>query len=175
MFASEFTIVMSNMIHYTYFINCHSFERISNKSQRGKWYISYLTVCFLQFHIFPPTLCWAVNKYSLSFKHMLKYYSKLAIMHLEKKKGVSYPGVYYSLRTTDCRPPGSSVHGIFQARIPEWVAIPFSRGSSWPKDQTQGSHIMDRFLTVWATNHVFRFSEFNISLLSLTYNITSTI
>ena len=86
MFASEFTIVMSNMIHYTYFINCHSFERISDKSQRGKWYISYLTVCFLQFHIFPPTLCWAVNKYSLSFKHMLKYYSKLAIMHLGKKK-----------------------------------------------------------------------------------------
>ena len=36
----------------------------------------------------------------------------------------------------DCSPPGSSVHGILQARILEWVAIPFSRGSSWPKDQT---------------------------------------
>ena len=33
--------------------------------------------------------------------------------------------------------PGSSVHGILQARIPEWVAIPFSRGSSWPRDQTR--------------------------------------
>ena len=32
----------------------------------------------------------------------------------------------------DCSPPGSSVHGILQARILEWVAIPFSRGSSWP-------------------------------------------
>ena len=32
----------------------------------------------------------------------------------------------------DCRPPGSSVHGILQARILEWVAIPFSRGSSQP-------------------------------------------
>ena len=36
----------------------------------------------------------------------------------------------------DCSPPGSSVHGIFQARILEWVAISFSRGSSWPRDQT---------------------------------------
>ena len=38
--------------------------------------------------------------------------------------------------STDCSPPGSSVHGILQARILEWVAIPFSRGSSQPRDQT---------------------------------------
>ena len=37
-----------------------------------------------------------------------------------------------------CRPPGSSVHGILQARILEWVAISSSRGSSRPRDQTQG-------------------------------------
>ena len=37
---------------------------------------------------------------------------------------------------TDCSPPGSSVHGILQARMPEWVAISFSRGSSQPRDQT---------------------------------------
>ena len=36
----------------------------------------------------------------------------------------------------DCSPPGSSVHGIFQARILEWVAISSSRGSSVPRDQT---------------------------------------
>ena len=39
----------------------------------------------------------------------------------------------------DCSTPGSSVHGIFQARILEWVAISFSRGSSWPRDRTCGS------------------------------------
>ena len=39
----------------------------------------------------------------------------------------------------DCSPPGSSVHGILQARILEWVAIPLSRGSSSPRDQTQVS------------------------------------
>ena len=36
--------------------------------------------------------------------------------------------------TVDCSPPGSSIHGNFQARIMEWVAIPFSRGSSGPRD-----------------------------------------
>ena len=54
----------------------------------------------------------------------------------------------------DCSPPGSSVHGIFQARILEWVAIYFSRGSSRTRDQTHiscVSHIADRFLTIWAT------------------------
>ena len=40
----------------------------------------------------------------------------------------------------DCSLPGSSVHGIFQASILEWVAISFSRGSSWPRDRTQVSH-----------------------------------
>ena len=38
--------------------------------------------------------------------------------------------------TKDCSPPGSSAHGILQARILEWVAIPFSKGSSWPRDET---------------------------------------
>ena len=38
---------------------------------------------------------------------------------------------------TDCSPPGSSVRGIFQARILEWVAISSSRGSSWPRDRMQ--------------------------------------
>ena len=47
-------------------------------------------------------------------------------------------------------PPGSSVHGIFQARILDWGAIPFSRGTSQPRDRTWVSHIADRFLIVWA-------------------------
>ena len=52
----------------------------------------------------------------------------------------------------DCSPPGSSVHGILQARILEWVVIHFSRGSSQPReDQTWVSHIAGRFFTIWAT------------------------
>ena len=46
--------------------------------------------------------------------------------------------------------PGSSVHGIHQTRILEWIAIPFSRGSSWPRDWTQVSCIAGIFFTVWA-------------------------
>ena len=51
----------------------------------------------------------------------------------------------------DCSPPSSSVHGISQARILECVAVPFSRGSSRPRDWTQVSCIVGRFFTVWAT------------------------
>ena len=52
---------------------------------------------------------------------------------------------------TDYGLPGSSVHGIFQGRILEWVAISFSRGSSWPRDWTQVSRIVGRRFTIWAT------------------------
>ena len=48
----------------------------------------------------------------------------------------------------NCNPPGSSVHGILQARILKWVAIPFSRGSSWPSDQTQVSCTAGRFFII---------------------------
>ena len=51
----------------------------------------------------------------------------------------------------DCSLPGSSVHGISQARILEWGAISFSRGSSRPRDETQVSRIIGRRFTVWAT------------------------
>ena len=51
----------------------------------------------------------------------------------------------------DCNLPGSSVHGIPQARILQWVAIPFSRRSSWPWDWTPVSCIAGRFFTIWAT------------------------
>ena len=56
----------------------------------------------------------------------------------------------------DCGPPGSSVHGIFQAWILEQVAISFSRGSSQPRDRTQVSCIAGRHFTVWATREVPR-------------------
>ena len=50
-----------------------------------------------------------------------------------------------------CNLPGSSVHGIFQARILEWVAISFSRGSSQHRNRAQTSCIADRLFTDWAT------------------------
>ena len=51
----------------------------------------------------------------------------------------------------DCSPPGSSVHGLLQARTLEWVAISLFRASSWPGDRTQVSCIAGRFCFVWAS------------------------
>ena len=58
----------------------------------------------------------------------------------------------------DCSPPGSSLHWILQARILEWVAISFSRGSSQPRDRTQVSHIAGRRFNLWATREAQQFS-----------------
>ena len=51
----------------------------------------------------------------------------------------------------DCSPPASSVQGILQARILQWLAVCYSRGSSRPRDPTQVSCMADRFFTLWAT------------------------
>ena len=62
-----------------------------------------------------------------------------------------------------CSLPGFSVHGIFQARIPQWVAISFSRGHSWPRYQTPVSSvscISGRFFTHWAIREALYSREF---------------
>ena len=60
----------------------------------------------------------------------------------------SCPTPCYSM---DCTLPVSSVCGILQARILEWIDIPFYRASSWPRDWTGISCIADRFFTNWTT------------------------
>ena len=54
-----------------------------------------------------------------------------------------------------CSPMDYIIHEILRARILEWVAFPFSRGSLQPKDQTQVSHIAGRFFTDWATREEY--------------------
>ena len=63
-------------------------------------------------------------------------------------ESVSSPSCLTFCDPMDCSQPGSSVHGILQARILERVAIPFSRGSFQPRDQTQVSCIAGRFFTI---------------------------
>ena len=60
----------------------------------------------------------------------------------------------------DCGPPGSSAHGILQARILEWIAMPSSRGFSQHRDRTQDSCIAGRFFTIWATGAAHCLSPF---------------
>ena len=69
----------------------------------------------------------------------------------------------------DRSPPGSSVHGILQARILEWVALPFSRGSFQPRDGTQVSHIAGGFFPSWATREVLNVPNEPGLYLSLAY------
>ena len=73
----------------------------------------------------------------------------------------------------DCSLPESSVHGIFQDRILERITIPFSRGSSQPRDWTQVSHITGEFFTDWATMEaiLFYFILFYFGLQDLSYLI----
>ena len=63
----------------------------------------------------------------------------------ESEVAQSYPTLCHP---TDCGPPGSSIRGILQARVLEWVAISFSRRSSQPRDRTQVSHIARRCLII---------------------------
>ena len=65
----------------------------------------------------------------------------------------------------DCSLPGSSIHGIFQARVLEWVAISFSRGSSQPRDRTQIFCIAGRSFTVWATGEALNIHSMPVTAL----------
>ena len=60
---------------------------------------------------------------------------------------------------TLCNPMDYTIHGILQARILEWVAGPFSRGSSQPRDRTQVFHIASGFFTSWATRKPYYLSN----------------
>ena len=72
------------------------------------------------------------------------------VMYIKVKSG-SHSVISDSCNPMDCSLPGSSVHGILQTRIPEWEDYPFSKGSSWPRNQTGVSCITGRFFTSWAT------------------------
>ena len=82
-----------------------------------------------------------------------------------------------SLDPVDCSLSGSLVHGIFQARVLEWVAICFSRGSSRPRDWTQVSRIVGRCFTIWATRGIptrtKRHANSLESMLSKPFNVPS--
>ena len=79
-----------------------------------------------------------------------------AAVHIQIPYKVKWSEVAQSCPTLcdpmDCSPPGSSIHGVLQAIILEWVAISFSRGSSQPKDRNQVACIAGRCFNLWATS-----------------------
>ena len=73
----------------------------------------------------------------------------VAIVERSVSQSVLVAQLWVTLRDPmDCSPPGSSVHGILQAGLLEWVANPFSRGFSQPRDLTWVSPIAGRFFTI---------------------------
>ena len=102
--------------------------RLSNRTELN-WY-----------HVYQFIPC--DSKKKLKFHFTTRLFCCPACMHAKSLQSCS------TLRPMDCSLPGSSVLGILQARMLEWVAMPFSRGSSWPRDQTGvscGSCIAGRF------------------------------
>ena len=94
-------------------------------------YLGTMKVYYLSCSVLVPPQDWGVSKQS------------------ESEVAQSCPTLFDPM---DGSLPGSAVHGIFQARILEWAAISFSRGSSQPRDRTRVSHIAGRFFNVWATS-----------------------
>ena len=104
---------------------------------RNRWNCTHST--------FPPSFL-IIKQFWMEEDYKGKDESKVKVKSLSRVLTLCDP--------MDCTLPGSSVHGIFQAIVLKWIAISFSRGSSWPRDQTQVSHIVDRRFTVWAIREV---------------------
>ena len=118
----------------------------------------YITV-FVRTH----TKIWGKRFPSPPFSLSIYCRKYLIINAFSSLKVKSFSHVWLLVTSRDCSLPGSSVHGIFQARVLEWVAIAFSRGSSWPRDRTQVSHTVGRRFTIWATREVLLFSAMYIN------------
>ena len=91
-------------------------------------------------------------------------------LYTHRKKESEVAQLYPTLcNPMDCSLPGSSIHGIFQARVLKWIAISFSRRSSQPRDWTRVFHTVGRRFTVWATREVIysETEQLTLSVFSL--------
>ena len=88
----------------------------------------------------------------------------MQMYQLNRSPVCAFSRIWLFCDLVDCSPPGSSVHGIYQARILEWVAISFSRGSSWLRDRTWVSCITGRFFTAQPLDEPRPFTYWRTSL-----------
>ena len=114
-----------------------------------------IIVCFFSSTLFKKSLS-SFQKSNTKKNHWKYYFQK----NEDGTSQVSRPHVVLCLVAQscltlcdpmDCSPPGSSVHGILQARTLGWIAMPSSWGSSQPREWTQVSCIAGRFITIWVT------------------------
>ena len=116
---------------------------------KSSWMVNHLCS-----HSFPLEITWRAI---ISHPHIGKTYVSNKVEGWNKPLQQQVTQLCPTLcNPMDSFPPASPVHGILQARILEWVAIPFSRGSSQPKGQTQVSCMAGGFFTAWATREAPR-------------------
>ena len=130
--------------HYYFFTVCIYFPGHSWVQKEKKFWFSYVS-----------TSGGVLAKY-LIMGYKVIYMEGCYCRTLKKWKSLSHVWLFATLWTAardpmDCSLPGSSVHEILQTGILEWVAIPFSRRSSQPRDWTQVFHIAGRCFAIWAT------------------------
>ena len=126
--------------------------------------VPWLTMCHILFwktqHCTTPwRKVWSPSTQKLS----------LANLGLEKSESVSPQSCPALCDPMGCSSPGSSVHGMLRARILEWVTIPFSRGSSRPRDRARVSCIAGRFFIIWATAKPLELARPSLSLTWQTF------
>ena len=111
--------------------------------------ITFLIINLILKKVLSPFSSWKCARSTLSFW----FCSELKKKKKKRSESVSPSVMSDSSDPMNCTPPASFVYGIFQARILKWIAMPFSRGSSWPRDWTWVSCIAGRFFTVWSTRN----------------------
>ena len=101
---------------------------------RGPLYMSVLCSPFIQLNHLHLQISAKITSFREDLPGVSHCPQALSFLHSEKVKVLIAQSCPTLCNPMDCSPSGSSVHGILQARILEWLAIPFSRGSSQPRD-----------------------------------------
>ena len=142
---------MTIYFYYTYFL---LFGTCTYSKFMSIW-INMGSIIILQFWFWDN---WMLSAKSKVDNFLLLYVQKTKYMFL----GLVIQSCPILCDPMNCSPLGSSVHGILQARMLEWVAIPSSRGSSWPRDWTCVSCVGKLILHCWATREAHSHTKFVI-------------
>ena len=134
----------------------------------------FLLIDFSGFQLLLTLECWELTHAFQTNSHFLFNPASVSFCYSQPKNpnehGICCCLVTKSCLTLcdpmDCSSPGFSVHGICQTRILEWVALPSSRGSSWPRDRTHIFCVGRQILYHWATSEAWTwYYSFNLYLV----------
>ena len=118
-------------------------------SSAWKWKVKVKLLSRVQLLVTPWTVAYQAPP-SMGFSRQ-EYWSAVPLSSLSESESEVTHSCPTLCNPMDCSLPGSSLHGILQARVLKWVAISFSRGSSGPRDRTRVSCIPGRHFKLWAT------------------------